>query len=90
MATDNPTINIPTTLSTVRTVQLTPASLTQVKQAIAPLVTQLVQASGLGLSAPELQELNAAFMERGVISVPETAVAGHSLTIEATSLTYLE
>jgi len=81
---------LPATLHVVRSAQLTPSSLAQVKQAIAPVVQQLVQASGLNLSATELQELNQAFMERGVISIPATAAAGHSLNIEATSLTYLE
>jgi hypothetical protein len=67
---------------------LAPNSLMQVKQAIAPMLQQMVQAAGMQLSATDLQTLNEAFIDRGIISISEAEDSGNSLNIEATSLTW--
>ena len=69
---------------------LAPASLLQVKQAVVPVVQQLVQAAGIKLNSAQQAELSSAFVTRGIINIPATADAGMSVNVEATSLTYNE
>jgi len=83
-----PAVQLPQQLEVATTRVLSPASLLQVKQAIAPVVQQLVQAAGIKLSAADQAVMNAAFMARGVINIPAAEDSGISVNVEATSLTY--
>jgi len=81
---------LPTKLDTVQSAQLTPSSLAQVQEVIAPMVQQLVQAAGMQLSAADLNDLNESFKERGVISVEGSEVHPEGVSLNcASSCTYL-
>ena len=82
------TIHLPTTLNTVQNRTLASNSLAQVKQAIAPLVQQMVQAAGFSLNPAQLQEVNQAFMNRGIISIGSAADAGNTISVETNSLNW--
>jgi len=81
-------IQIPQNLQVATTRALSPTSLQQVKQSLAPVVQQLVQAAGIQLSAADKASLQTAFLARGIISIPSAADDGISVNVEATSLTY--